>query len=130
MKLVEILNILCCAMCCTQFAINCLHFLMVTNVSSMPTDLVDYFDDENPGRSDDYNFSTSQMIACVSECNDTDFLIDKNFLVKWLRLDSQHSISKLSVAANNLKDNTQYLPVSETSATDCNMYMIIIYLCS
>ena len=110
MKLVEMLNILCSAMCC-----SC---LMVTNVSSIPTDLAGHFYDENSGSGNDYeNYtsSTSQMIDCVSECNDTDFMVDKSFLVKWLRLDSQHSISKLSVAANNLIDNTQYLPVSETS---------------
>ena len=115
MKLVEILSVLCYAMHYIPLVVGS---LMVTNVSSMPTDLTDHYDDEYSGSGNNNGnstFSTSQIVYCVSECNDTDFMIDKKFLVTWLSLDSQHGISKLSVAANNLRDDTQYLSVSETS---------------
>ena len=115
MKLTEIVNTLCCAMYCTHFTVGCLQLIIVTNVLSMPTDEAHYFDDETSGSGNDYeNYtsSTSQMIDCL--CNDTNVMVDKKFLVKWLRQNGQHSISKLSVASNKLKDDTEYLQVCVT----------------
>ena len=115
MKLTEIVNTLCCAMYCTHFTVGCLQLLMVTNVLSMPIDKTHQFDDKTSGNGNDYEnytLSTSQVIDC--QCNDTVSVVEKNFLVKWQRQGSQHSISKLSVAANKLKDDTEYLQVCVT----------------
>ena len=77
----------------------------------MSTGVEDHLYDENSGSGNE-NYTFSTMVDCISECSDTDFMVDKKFLVTWLSLDSQHGISKLSVAANNLRDDTQYLSVS------------------
>lgn len=85
---------------------------MITDVSSLPTDNVHYVNEEISGSGNGHDNKTlpgSKRIEC--QCNDTNLMVNKSFLVKWLRKDSQYSISKLTVAANQLKDDTQYLQV-------------------
>jgi len=84
---------------------------MFTNVSSMPIDEA-YNETSGSGNEyENYTLSTSQMINC--QCNDTDMIVGRNFLLKWLN-NTEHSIGTLSKAAHKLKVATDYLQVNET----------------
>lgn len=109
------MNVICCAMFCTYFTFSCMQLFMVTTASSVPTDTATNLDDENSGSGSDFEnhtVVTSQMSDC--QCNSTILMVDKNFLREWLKKDNQHSISKLYLAANKLKDDTEYLQVCLT----------------
>jgi len=111
-----------------------MQLLMIIDASSMPTGGEDHYDESSGSGNDSYNsyenhsLPASEM-SCL--CNDTNLMVKRNFLLKWLNIAEHHSISKLSVAAHKLKILTEYLQVSifvvvKFHNYTCNMYSMLL----
>ena len=106
MKVTEILY---CAFCCTQLIISCLYFSVVPSVALMPTVKMQDFNIDVSGSGSGFE-NLTLMTNC--KCNDTSLTVDRRkFLLKWRDSTKKHSIGKLSIAANDLKVETEYFQV-------------------
>ena len=115
MKLLHTVNVFYYALC-IQFAFGYLQFVAAINSSSLPSEAACDIDYESSGSGNDscigykeHTPTASEMVHC--QCNNTYLMVDRNFLLKWLDIAEDHSISKLSIAAHNLKIDTDYLQV-------------------
>lgn len=104
-------NVFYCALC-TQFVFGYLQLVMA-NSSSLPSEKAYDTDREGLGSGKDscmsYTSTASEMVCC--QCNNTNLMVGRTFLLQWLNIAEDHSISKLSIAAHNLKIDTDHLQV-------------------
>lgn len=109
MKFVNRANVFYCALS-TQFAFVGLQLLLVNSVLSMSTEEAYDYDDSLGSGNISYANHTPEMTPC--QCNHTNLMVNRKFLLRWLNVAKDHSISKLSTAAHILKIDTEYLQVS------------------
>ena len=76
---------------------------------SIPAEGCD-FDNESFANENNSNLTGIEMTHC--QCSRTDLMVEGEILLKWLNVAENHSISKLSTAAHNLKIATEYLQVN------------------
>ena len=100
-----------CTLFCTHFTVSC---LMVISISSMAADEVYDYDETSGSGNYSYREYDNNTLSSECQCNDINLMIVKRkFLLEWINIGKPHSISKLSIAAHDLKVATDYLEVSE-----------------